>query len=114
MKFSFPATERLKSKKQIESLFESGRTVVQFPIKAWFLPATETKVAFAVPKRSFKRAVDRNRIKRQMREAYRLNKPSREQESQHHHILLLYMDKQAPDYSRLAKSMKQLLDKLGT
>lgn len=115
MRFSFPGTERLKSKKQIEQLFEQGHTAVQFPLKAWYAPVdgeSLTKVAFAVPKRSFKRAVDRNRIKRQMREAYRLNKEGWNKNGTEFVMLLLYMDKQAPDYHRLEQAMKGMLKKI--
>lgn len=115
MNFGFPAKERLKSKKQIEHLFESGQSVVQYPLKAWFLPVDAdagTKVAFAVPKKSFKRAVDRNRIKRQMREAYRLNKANWDKGDNEYHVLLLYMDKQMPAYRKLEHSMLGLLNKL--
>lgn len=115
MRFSFPATERLKSKKQIEHLFEFGQTAAQFPIKAWFLPAPGascTKVAFAVPKRSFKKAVDRNRIKRQLREAYRLQKADWDKNGTEFVMLLLYMDKQPPEHQRLHKAVAGLLKKL--
>lgn len=81
MKFTFKKQERLKSKKTIELLFKQGNVILKFPVKAvWIkttLPEKDTfsQVAFSVPKKLFKKAVDRNRIKRLLRESYRLNKP---------------------------------------
>ena len=70
--------EILKQKKSIDYLFEKGRFHKDFPffIRYAFVEDSDyiAKVIFAAPKKKFKRAVDRNRIKRLMREAYRLNK----------------------------------------
>lgn len=79
MNFSFGKEYKLCSKKVIDHIFEQGKTVKQFPVLTKFF-ATELKteksfqIVFAVPKRSFKKAVDRNRIKRLLREATRLEK----------------------------------------
>ncbi len=68
---------RLKGEKKIEKIFKEGKSVFVFPIKAVFLltPDSENNENFSfgvsVSKRNFKKAVDRNRIKRQMREAIR-------------------------------------------
>lgn len=62
--------ERLKGKKQIEKLFVSGRSVGVFPLRLVFLKTEETnKVGVSVSKKNFKRAVDRNKIKRLLRVA---------------------------------------------
>jgi len=79
MSFKFDKTEHLKSKKSIENLISNGRSFTFFPIKAkWIVLSsnsqTSVKCAFSVPKRNFKKAVERNYIKRIMRESYRLNK----------------------------------------
>ncbi len=78
MPFQFQKHERLKSLKAIRQIFSEGKQVKAFPIRAAFIPIENDlnlhQVAFSVPKKRFKRAVDRNRIKRQMREAYRLNR----------------------------------------
>ncbi len=76
---TFHKQERLCSKKQIDLLFSKGKSQLSYPIKTMFL---ETPVSlqypaqamFVVPKRQFKKAHDRNKIKRRMREVYRLNK----------------------------------------
>jgi ribonuclease P protein component len=78
---SFCRHERLKSEKTIQELFKKGSSVFLYPFKVYFLPIAPQpadffwpKVLVSVSKRQFKRAVDRNRIKRLVREAYRLHK----------------------------------------
>ena len=84
VKQSFLKSDRLKSNKSIEFLIRKGRILRYFPLKAHFIiaevkePTTKStiKAAFIVPKRLFKKAIDRNRLKRLMREAFRKNKDS--------------------------------------
>ena len=74
---TFSKEERLCSRKALEELFGGGhQSVSAFPIRAVFMPNGQTgvRVMVSVSKRYFKRAVKRNRIKRQLREAYRLQK----------------------------------------
>jgi ribonuclease P protein component len=76
--FSLPKIERLSKKKSIQELFNRGSSFYLYPFKVIYLslpPAQSAhQVIFSVSKRNFKKAVDRNLIKRRMREAYRLNK----------------------------------------
>jgi len=77
--FTFRKDEILRKKKLIDRLFAEGTTFFIYPFKVFCLSAPlETtfpaQILISVGKRSFKLAVDRNRIKRQVREAYRLNK----------------------------------------
>lgn len=82
---TFPKRERLNRKKEIDSLFKSGaRSLLAFPIRAVYIPiqtegetaAFENGIAVLinVSKRYMRHAVDRNKVKRQLREAYRKNK----------------------------------------
>ena len=74
---TFGKEERLCSRKAIEELFSGGhQSVSAYPIRAVFVPREQTgvRIMVSVSKRYFKRAVKRNRIKRQVREAYRLQK----------------------------------------
>src|SRR5688572_1261178 len=78
--FKFPKSERLSGKRLIDELFEKGSSQFLYPF--WILCLNEIKretglypkVLFSIPKKNFKRAVDRNRIRRQLREAYRKHK----------------------------------------
>jgi ribonuclease P protein component len=72
----FPKHYRLYQKKNIQELYQKGSSFYCFPLKFSFLPApagiTNTQLLVSVSKRNFKKAVDRNRIKRLIRETYRL------------------------------------------
>ncbi|MEI6409254.1 MAG: ribonuclease P protein component [Bacteroidota bacterium] len=80
--FNFTREERLKSKKMLGALFKGGNSFVAYPLRVVWLPAEAVQsapqafvqVAISVPKRNFKTAVERNLLKRRIREAYRLNK----------------------------------------
>lgn len=79
--FSFHKEERLCSKRLIEALFaRGGKSMSAFPLRVVFMPVAQAEtpapvsVMVSVSKRHFKRAVKRNRVKRQIREAYRLHK----------------------------------------
>lgn len=117
--FSFKKAERLSSKKEIDNLFSKGRTFLFYPLKVVF---TETgfsekhpaKVAFAVSKKLFKKAVRRNLIKRRMREAYRLNKYLLEMEANTSQkaIFFIYVGKEIHDFKTIEKAMQRSLDNL--
>jgi len=71
--------ERLKSRKEIEALFSSGKHHSFFPLKIsyHFVPCNKEaliKIGVTASRKNFKRAVDRNRIKRLIKESYRLRK----------------------------------------
>jgi ribonuclease P protein component len=72
--------EILKSKIKLDLVFKEGKSITQFPIKCIFKEidveknSEKIQVGFSVPKRLFKKAVDRNLLKRRLREAYRRNK----------------------------------------
>lgn len=117
--FHFYREERLKNFLTIQRLFKEGASIGAYPLRVFLLerPLDQipVKVAFAAPKRAFKRAVDRNRIKRQMREAYRLQKPaffSRIGAEKSYDLLILYTGKELTDTAAVAGAMKKLLHKI--
>ena len=78
--FTLPKEERVSSKRMIDELFTGGnsRSLVAFPIRLVYKEVEkddpQAQILVSVSKRYFKRAVKRNRVKRQIREAYRKNK----------------------------------------
>ncbi len=79
MQYSFSKKEHLTKKEHFDSLHAEGRSVKAFPFSLRYMEAVledglRRKVAIVAPKRGLKKAVERNRVKRQMRELYRLNK----------------------------------------
>jgi ribonuclease P protein component len=121
MKYTLSKKERLSSGKRIEQLFSSGQTFNVYPIRViYFLGHTESpgiQVLFSVPKKRFKKAVDRNRIKRLLREAYRLQKHGLLEKTNSYslclHIGLIYTGS-LPDipYEEIGTAMQQILDRL--
>ena len=115
MAFSFPKKERLKSKKLFEQVFQDGKSLKQYPLKLIYLETELTEdvkcqAGMAVPKRRIRQAVKRNRIKRIMRESYRLNKePIFNKMQGSYALLFLYLGKESPEYSKVEGSMKTLL-----
>lgn len=77
--YTFKKEERISSKKEIDFLFKNGTYFISYPIRILFCKKDAREndrfsVLISVPKRKFKRAVQRNRVKRLIRETYRLNK----------------------------------------
>ena len=116
MRFTFGKEEKLKSKKQIEQLFAEGNIVKEFPVLMKFLKTDVNefpiKVAFSVPKRNFKLAVRRNRIKRLLRETYRLNKHVLLNNVEGKYVIMfIYTDKTEWNYTELEEKMIAVLNK---
>lgn len=117
MKFTFNQKEKLKSKKLIEKLFTEGKSVSTFPLRLVYLPTVFddgvlVKTGVSVSKRHFKTAVDRNRVKRLMREAYRLNKAIHFNNlTTSYAFMILYIGKDKPTLAEMETKMKQLFEK---
>lgn len=114
--FSLSKNERIKSKKTIETLFRQGEAFFSYPYRMVFILEKSSKnpglhLAFSVPKRYFKRAHDRNRIKRITREACRLQKQALVsvlmQQSDRLQVMMIYQAREVIDYATLYKHMHQ-------
>jgi|TARA_B110000305_G_scaffold38423_1_gene39175 ribonuclease P protein component len=115
-RFSLGAKERLKSAKSIEYLFSDGKAISAYPLRLVFIGnsngADPMRCAFSVSKRHFKKAVDRNRIKRLLRTSYRKIKPTLYQKLPHPYMgMILFNGKEVPSQKNTDKSMEILLEK---
>ena len=121
MKFTFKKDERLCSKKIMQQLFAKGRSFSENPIRVVYLPVALTgnypvQIMISVPKKKFKSAVTRNRIKRQMREAYRLNKnviyQHLKNKNQQLAVTLIFTGKEMVDYAQIEHKIILSLQRL--
>lgn len=119
--FSYNKFEKLKSRKQIELLFAKGKSIAAFPVKVFYLPVEHigihpVQVGVGVSARNFKKAVDRNTIKRCAREAYRIHKlPLHEHliaQQKSVAVFILWIDKQMPTTAALKDLMPTVIEKL--
>ncbi len=105
-------TERLKSKKLIKKLFEEGVSIKNFPFRLVYITTEKPpiKSSFSVPKRNFKKAVDRNRIKRLIKEAYRLEKKNLVKTLSFNCVFMItFLGKKEPTFSEAQKKIGELL-----
>jgi len=111
----FPKREKLKGKKLIEQLFDQGKHMGGRPVKLIYLKTgpgdgVPVKVGVVAPKKRFRTAVARNRIKRLLREAYRRNKPLLFNNIQGNYaFLFLYLGPARPDHNQIEKAMEEIL-----
>ena len=118
MSFTLKKHEILRSKKNIQELFDSSSSFFLYPFKVYFLPKPDlkaTEVLFSVSKKYFKKAVDRNLIRRRMREAYRLNKSilkTGQTESFSISMALIYISKFKLSFNDIEFKLKQVFVRL--
>ncbi len=116
--YKFSKEEKLKSQKVIQQLFENRQSFHFFPLRVIWgkiaprLNQYPVQIAITVPKKRFPKAVDRNRIKRQVREAYRLSKPILYEKlapfDEQYGIMIIYTGKKQPKVNELYKSLKSM------
>lgn len=118
MRNTFRNEEKLKKKNLITELFASGKSVSVFPLKMIYLQYDhespyKIQTGVSVSKRNFKSAVDRNRIKRLMRESYRKNKYLiyNNEDTKKHILMFIYQGKKEEKYELMEEKMIQLIEK---
>jgi ribonuclease P protein component len=121
---SFPKSERLCLKKDIDKLFSDGQSFLSYPLRIVYLPdaggdapASGISVLISVPKKRIRSAVQRNRIKRLIREAFRLNKRETpdfcKQDGGRLHIAFMYICNDIKTYADIEKAMLKALKTVG-
>jgi len=119
-RFFFPKNERLLLQKAIDRLFNNGQSFLSYPLRIIYLPENEAQtscfgiaVLISVPKKRIKHAVNRNRIKRLIRETYRLQKnrlvEHYEQHNRRLHVAFHYIGNEVMTYTVIEKAMSKAL-----
>lgn len=118
MRNTFRKEEKLKKKKLITELFTTGKSISVFPLKLVYLEMDhdsnyKIQAGVSVSKRNFKRAVDRNRIKRLMRETYRKNKYLiyNSEDTKKHIFMFIYQGKNEESYQVVEERMIKLIER---
>lgn len=117
MKATYSKKEKLKSKKLIDQLFSEGQSVLVYPLRLVYCETTFVddvlmKTGVSVSKKHFKKAVERNKIKRLLREAYRLNKTAYFNNiPTQYALMILYIGKNVPKYIEVEQSLNKLFQK---
>lgn len=115
MKNTLGKQERLKSKKLIEKLYSEGSSVKTFPLRLIYVQTEHTsdfpcQVGVSVAKRNFKLAVHRNRLKRLLRETYRLQKEIVYNNLDKPYVFMIsYIGREEIKYEELYLKMEKLL-----
>lgn len=120
---SFGKDYKLCSKRVIDELFVSGETLKQYPLRLLFLidpihssDKTTFQIVISVPKKKIRKAHDRNKIKRMLRELVRNNKHELEHQLTNEQVklalFLIYSDSTELDYSIMEKKFKKLIQQL--
>ena len=115
----FPKSERLHSTKLIEELFTKGTSFTIYPLRVVYLKQplesqSTHQVLVTIPKKRFKRAVDRNKMKRRIKEAYRLHKQVLKSEMQKFYLLIgyIYVGRDIASYQEVEEKLKESLLRL--
>ena len=116
MKQTLGKQERLKSKILLGKLYKDGDSVKKFPLRMVYLQAEHhsnfpAQVGVSVPKRNFKKAVRRNRLKRLLRETYRKQKQLVYNSIDKPYVFMIsYIGKEECSYDELEIKMEKLLN----
>jgi ribonuclease P protein component len=118
MNFKLPKNERLHSQKLIKELFDKGSSFFLYPFKVMVLDVSSEEkgthqVLFSVSKKKIKKAVDRNLVKRRIKEAYRLNKSEiLSHKHQNKLIGLIYVSSEIGTFKFIEQKIRQILSRI--
>ena len=121
-KLTFPKNERISWKRHLDLLFTEGNSFVAYPLRIIYLPlkkgdsGSAVSVVTSVSKKKFKHAVDRNKIKRRIRESYRLRKHELidhiSQKESSLLIAFLYLSKEKASFETIDKAINKTIHSL--
>jgi ribonuclease P protein component len=116
-RFTFSKAEKLSSEKTIQELFNKGSSFYLYPFKVIYIPnpdqsVGQPQIVISVSSRNFPRAVDRNLIKRRIREAYRLQKDVIKGESKRGAFAFVYTSKSVLPYAEIRSKLFLVLEKI--
>ncbi len=118
-KYSFSKSEKFTGKKKIEELFKRGSSFYLDDFQVRYITGDSKKpnqILISVPKRNFKRAVDRNLLKRRIREAYRLNKhliDHADSDAKSIYVGFVYLSKEILTFDNIQSQLIRCLERLG-
>ncbi|MDR2816790.1 MAG: ribonuclease P protein component [Proteiniphilum sp.] len=120
-RFGFTKKERITGEKRIEALFAQGASFMSYPFRVVYLETAQNgamplSILISIPKKRIKSAVDRNRMKRLAREAYRLNKHlflyRESAENGHLDVAFICVADKQCDYATVEKGMRKAMGEL--
>lgn len=119
-KFTFTKAERVTGAKRVDAIFASGKSFISYPLRVVYLqheqsPIASCSILVTVPKKRIKKAVHRNRVKRLIRESYRLNKALVEDidlDNQSLDIAFVYVKDTVANYKEIHKGMQKALKQI--
>ena len=118
-RYTLGKDDKLKSAKVIEQLFKEGKSFSLFPFRVLYMDiatSSQLQTAFSVSKKYFKKAVDRNRIKRLMREAWRLQKNNLKDKGRENNknlsVFIIYTGNELPEYDLVFEKTAAVIKRL--
>lgn len=119
-RYTFAKEERVTGAKRVDAIFASGKSFISYPLRVVYLqhkqnPVYSCSILITVPKKRMKKAVHRNRVKRLVREAYRLNKKlthNIDLSEQSLDIAFIYVKDTASTYTEIEKAMLKALKQI--